>query len=60
MNRREAIRQAKAHGAARAVLLNGECLVLPYDEVDRLELSGVEFALLSEHAGLVMTVPVND
>jgi hypothetical protein len=59
-NANEAFAYLKVSGDDRAIRLGGKYLTLKQDELDRIEASGVEFALLSVHNGKIMTIPVND
>jgi hypothetical protein len=60
----EAIQWEDASGRGRAVTLDGKNFVMEQDEVDRLEIAGVEFAYLFAHEmpdgqHRIITVPVN-
>jgi hypothetical protein len=55
---REAIEDADE--SERAIRYAGQNLVVDAVDADALEEAGVEFAYLSVHKGIVMTVPVND
>jgi len=60
----EAVQYAEA-GGGRAVLLDGQHLVVATTEAHRMEEAGVEFAYLIDHdmpegRHRIMTIPVND
>ena len=44
---------------ARAIMVAGKYCTLKTDEVHRLESAGVQFGLLSDRQGRIMTIPVN-
>jgi hypothetical protein len=56
---RAAVDFARRRGG-RALMLGDRRLVVDQPEAERLEVEGVVFAFLTEHAGRVMTIPVND
>ena len=58
-NAREAMQHAKASGRGPAIQMDGKYLVVRQAEADRLAAAGKEFAYLCNHAGRIVTVPVN-
>ena len=60
----DALQWADASGQGEAVLIDGAPMVVPQDDLDRLEAAGVEFAYLHNHqmpdgSYRIVTVPVN-
>jgi hypothetical protein len=58
-NVHEAIQHLSVSADDRAISVAGKYLTVKTEEVDRLELAGVQFGLLSDRNGRIMTVPVN-
>ena len=54
----EAVQYSEAAGG-KAILLEGEALVVSEKDADRLAAAGIEFAYLIDRDGRLMTVPIN-
>ena len=60
----DAIQWANASGQGEAILLDGNPVVVPQTDIDRLAAAGVEFAYLCDHelpdgSHRIVTIPVN-
>jgi hypothetical protein len=60
----DAIQWANASGQGEAILLDGNPVVVPQTDIDRLAAAGVEFAYLCDHelpdgTHRIVTIPVN-
>ena len=58
-NAHEAIQHLSVSADDRAIMVAGKYLTLRTEEVHRLESAGVQFGLLSDRQGRIMTIPVN-
>ena len=60
----DAIQWSNASGQGEAILLDGNPVVVPQTDIDRLAAAGVEFAYLCDHelpdgTRRIVTVPIN-
>jgi len=59
-NAHEALQHLDVSGDDHAILVGDKHLTVTHVEMERIAAAGIEFAFLVEHAGQIMTIPVND